>query len=47
VLLIALVVGLVAGALAFLAYRDVATAVLAGGGAAGGGLALFHGLIAR
>jgi hypothetical protein len=46
VVLTALVAGLVAGALAFLAHQDVATAVLVAGGAAGGGLALFHALIA-
>jgi hypothetical protein len=45
VLMIALVVGLVAGGLAFLAHCNVATAVLVGGGAAGGGLALFHALV--
>ena len=47
VLLIALVVGLVAGTLGLLAYRDVPAAVLVGGGAAGGALLLFHGLLAR
>jgi hypothetical protein len=39
VLLIALVVGLVAGGLAFLGFHDLATAVLVGGCAAGSSLA--------
>jgi hypothetical protein len=47
VLLIAVVVGLVAGAVGFFAYRDFPTAVLVGGGAAGGALVLFHGLLGR
>lgn len=46
ILLTALVIGLVAGGLAVFAHRDVATAVLVGGGAAGSGAALFHRLIA-
>jgi hypothetical protein len=47
VLLIAVVVGLVAGAVGFLAHRDLPTAVLVGGGAAGAALVLFHGLLGR
>ena len=38
VLLLALVVGLVAGGLAFAAEHSLATAALVGGGAAGGGV---------
>lgn len=45
-LLITVFVGLVAGAVGFLAYREVAIAVLVGGGAAGGALSLFHRLLA-
>src|SRR5262245_54908470 len=45
VLLIALVVGLAAAGLGYLAYRDVPGAVLLGGGAAGSAVALFHGLV--
>jgi hypothetical protein len=45
VLLIALVVGLVAGGLAFLGFHDLTTAVLVGGCTAGSSLALLHGLI--
>ena len=47
VLLTAAVVGIVAGVLGFLAYRDVPTALLVAGGAGGGAVALFHGLLAR
>jgi len=47
VLLIAAVVGIVAGMLAMFAYHDVPVALLLAGGAAGGALALFHGLLAR
>ena len=42
VLLMAIVVGLVAGGLAYLADHDIPTAVLVGGAAAGGALLLFH-----
>jgi len=45
VLLIAAVVGLVAGALGFLATGSVPAAVLTGGGAAGGAALLFHTLV--
>ena len=45
VVLLALVIGLIAGGLGFLAYRDAATAALVGGAAAGFGLQLFHGLL--
>jgi len=45
-LLIAAIVGLVAGAVGYFAYRDLAIAVLVGGGAAGGALGLLHGLLA-
>lgn len=45
VLLIAIVVGLVAGILGYFTNREIATAVLIGGGAAGGALALFHTLL--
>lgn len=47
VLLLAFVVGVIAGGLAYLADRSVPTAVLAGGGAAGGALVLFHSIIDR
>lgn len=46
VLLMASVVGLVAGGLAYLAEHDVPTAVLVAGGAVGSGLLLFHILLA-
>jgi hypothetical protein len=46
VLLIAAVVGIVAGGLGFLAYRDVPIALLLAGGAGGSALALFHSLLA-
>lgn len=46
VLLMAGVVGLVAGGLAYLAGHDVPTAVLVASGAVGSGLRLFHALIA-
>jgi hypothetical protein len=46
-LLIALIVGLIAGSLSYLSTRDVPAAVLIGGAAAGGALALFHNLLAR
>jgi len=45
VLLIASVVGLVAGGLAYLADHDVPRAVLVGGGAASGALLVFHTLL--
>lgn len=47
VLLTAIVVGLVAGALGYLAHHDVATGVLIGGGALGAALLLFHSLLGR
>jgi hypothetical protein len=47
VLLIAIVVGQVAGILGYVANGGIATAVLIGGGAAGGALALFHTLLDR
>jgi hypothetical protein len=47
VLLTAMVVGLVAGGLGYLAHHDVATGVLIGGGAVGGALMLFHTLLDR
>lgn len=47
VLLLAAVVGIIAGVLGFLAYRDVPVALLLAGGASGGALAMFHGLLAR
>lgn len=46
-LLLALVVGVLAGGLSYLADHSVPSAVLWGGGAAGGALALFHTLIGR
>jgi hypothetical protein len=46
-LLAAITIGLVAGALAFLSTHDLAAATLVGGGATGGGLALLNGLVAR
>ncbi len=47
VLLLALVVGVLAGGLAYLAQRSVPAAVLVGGGAAGAALLLFHTVIDR
>jgi len=47
VLLMTIVVGFVAGGLAYLADHDIPTAVLVGGGAAGGALLLFHTLLGR
>jgi hypothetical protein len=47
VLLIAVMVGLVAGILAYFAYGGIATAALIGGGACGGALALVHTLLDR
>jgi hypothetical protein len=47
VLLLALVVGVLAGVLSFLAEHSVPAAVLWGGGAAGGALMLFHSIIGR
>ena len=47
VLLTALVIGLVAGVLGYIAQHDVATAFLIGGGASGGALLMFHGIIGR
>jgi hypothetical protein len=47
VLLIAVVVGLVAGILGYFAYGGIATAALIGGGGGGGALALFHTLLDR
>ncbi|MEU4421075.1 hypothetical protein AB0F81_10635 [Actinoplanes sp. NPDC024001] len=46
VLLLALVVGVLAGALSYLTDGSVPAAVLWGGGAAGAALMLFHTLIA-
>jgi hypothetical protein len=46
ILLIAIVVGLVAGNLGYFANGGIATAVLIGGIAAGGALAVFHTLLA-
>ncbi len=45
VLLLAIVVGAVAGGLAYLAQHDVPTAVLVAGGAGGGALVVFHNLL--
>jgi len=45
VLLLAIVVGLIAGILAYLANRSVPAAVLVGGGATGGAVLLFNTLI--
>jgi hypothetical protein len=47
VLLLALVVGVLAGVLSFLVDHSVPSAVLWGGGAAGGALMLFHSIIGR
>jgi hypothetical protein len=47
VLLIALVVGIAAGGLSYLAEHSLPSAVLWGGGAAGGALLLFHTIIGR
>ncbi|MBG0565500.1 hypothetical protein [Actinoplanes aureus] len=47
ILLVALVVGVLAGVLSYLADRSLPGAVLWGGGAAGAAVALFHSLIGR
>jgi hypothetical protein len=47
VLLIAVVVGLVAGILGYLANGGIAMAALIGGGGGGSALALFHTLLDR
>jgi hypothetical protein len=47
VLLIAIVVGLVAGVLGYFATSAIANAALIGGGAAGAALALFHTVLDR
>jgi hypothetical protein len=47
VLLIALVIGLIAAALAYAADRSFPTAALIGASSAGGGLALVHSLLER
>lgn len=47
VLLIAVVVGLVAGILGYLAYGGIAIATLVGGGGSGAALALVHNLLDR
>ncbi len=47
VLLLALVVGLLAGGLSYLMGHSLPSAVLSGGGAAGAGLMLFHSVIGR
>jgi hypothetical protein len=47
VLLIAVIVSLVAGMLAYFAYGGIATAALVGGGGGGGSLALAHTLLDR
>lgn len=47
ILVIALLVGIVAGALGFLGYGTVAGAVLIGGGAAGGAMMMFHAVLGR
>ena len=46
-LTLALLVGLIAGTLSYLADNSLPAAALWGGGAAGGALALFHSLIGR
>lgn len=45
ILLIAIVIGLVAGILGYFVNASIAAAVLVGGGGAGGALALFHTLL--
>ncbi|OHV27825.1 MULTISPECIES: hypothetical protein [Pseudofrankia] len=45
VMLLALVVGVLAGGLSYLADPSLPSAILVGGGAAGGGLLLFHAVI--
>jgi hypothetical protein len=47
VLLIAVVVGLVAGILGYFSHGGIATAALIGGGGASSALALFHTLLER
>jgi hypothetical protein len=47
ILLLALVVGVLAGGLSYLTDHSVPHAVLWGGGAAGGALLLFHTVIGR
>ncbi len=47
VLMMSLIIGLMAGALGYLAQHNVATAFLIAGGAMGGTLALSHNLLGR
>lgn len=47
ILLIAIVIGLVAGVLGYFSSGGIAAAVLIGGGGAGGSLVLFHTLLDR
>ncbi|GIF75643.1 hypothetical protein [Asanoa siamensis] len=47
ILLLGLIVGLIAGVLSYLTDHSLPSAALWGGGAAGGAVALFHGLIGR
>nr|WP_258545140.1 hypothetical protein [Micromonospora provocatoris] len=47
ILLLALVIGVLAGALSYLAQGSVPAAILVGGGAAGAALLLFHTIIDR
>jgi len=47
VMLLAFVVGVVAGGLTFLQVHSVAAAVLAGGGAAGAALVIFDQIVGR
>jgi len=46
-LLLAFVIGVIAGVLSYLADHSVPSAVLWGGGAAGGAIVLFHQLVDR
>ena len=47
VLLTAVLVGLIAGGLGYMAYGDAPTAALVGGGATGAALALINSLLSR
>ena len=47
VLLISVMVGLIAGVLAYFAYGGIAMAALVGGGSGGGALALAHAVLDR
>jgi hypothetical protein len=47
VLMLALLVGIIAGVLSYLSGRDLAAATLVGGGATAGAMLLFHTVLGR